>query len=90
MTHNIELFDNSDNKNRTIDTSLNNRFSYMYQDYSYDSDSNMTKDIRMFHKENSWKVANSLDFDLGNTKTIYSVDYKEVKRATNDSKNRKL
>ncbi|MGL4999182.1 MAG: hypothetical protein ACRC5T_09465 [Cetobacterium sp.] len=86
FAHDMTLFDNSDNKNRSTDLALNNRFTYMYQDYSYSSDSKMMSDRRMFHKENVNEVSDMLTFDLGNTQTIYTVDYKDVKRASNDNK----
>ncbi|MGL6130245.1 MAG: hypothetical protein ACRCZ9_01355, partial [Fusobacteriaceae bacterium] len=86
FAHDVTLFDNSDNRNRVTDLALNNRLTYMYQDYSYDSDSKMTSDRRMFHKENVNEVSDTLTFDLGNTQTIYTVDYKDVRRASNDNK----
>lgn len=86
FAHDVTLFDNSDNRDRATDLALNNRLTYMYQDYSYDSDSKMTSDRRMFHKENVNEVSDTLTFDLGNTQTIYTVDYKDVRRASNDNK----
>ncbi|MGL5902818.1 MAG: hypothetical protein ACRCZO_09050, partial [Cetobacterium sp.] len=86
FAYDTTLFDNSDKRDRSTDLVLNNRLTYMYQDYSYDSDSKMTNDKRMFHKENVNEVSDTLVFDLGNTQTIYTVDYKDVKRASNDNK----
>lgn len=87
LTHNINLFDNTTNKNRTIDLALDNTFTYMYQDYSYDGgDNQMNKDLRLRHKENIQAFGDTVEFEVGNTKTIYTVDYKEIKRASTDKK----
>ncbi|MEG0135105.1 hypothetical protein [Cetobacterium sp.] len=86
FTHDITLLDNTENKDRTTDLVLSNRLTYMYQDYSYNSDSEMTKEIRMRHKENIHEVSDKVIFELGNTQTVYTVDYKNIKRASNDDK----
>lgn len=86
LTHSITIFDNSDNEERKTDLSLINRLTYMFQEYSYNSDSKLTKDVRMAHKDNIQQVTDTVTFDLGNTQTIYKIDYKEIKRASNDNK----
>ncbi|MDX8335699.1 LPS-assembly protein LptD [Candidatus Cetobacterium colombiensis] len=86
FTHDVTIYDNSENRDRKTDLSLINRLTYMFQEYSYNSDSKITKDVRMAHKENIQQVSDTVTFDLGNTQTVYTVDYKEVKRASNDNK----
>ena len=86
FTHDVTIFDNSENKERKTDLSLINKLIYMFQEYSYNSDSKITKDVRMAHKDNIQQVTDTVTFDLGNTQTIYKVDYKEIKRASNDNK----
>lgn len=86
FTHNVTIFDNSENKERKTDLSLLNRLTYMFQEYSYNSDSKITKDVRMAQKDNIQQVTDTVTFDLGNTETVYKVDYKEIKRASNDNK----
>lgn len=87
LTHDVTIFDNTVDKNRTLDLTLTNTLNYMYQDYSYsDGDNNINKDIRLRHKENIQNVTDTVEFDLGNTKTIYTVDYKDIKRASTNGK----
>lgn len=87
LTHDVTIFDNTVDKNRTLDLTLTNTLNYMYQDYSYSGgDNNINKDIRLRHKENIQNVTDTVEFDLGNTKTIYTVDYKDIKRASTNGK----
>lgn len=87
LTHDITIFDNIINKARKLDLALKNRLSYLFQDYSYDGgNNNINKDIRLRHKENIENLTDTLTFDLGNTKTIYTIDYKNIKRASTNGK----
>lgn len=86
VTHNVILFDNSENRDRKTDFTLSNKVTYMNQNYSYNSDNDISKEERMFEKENVSEVSDTVTFELGNTTTIYSIDYKETKRASNDNR----
>lgn len=88
LTHRINLYDNSNNRDRIADINLDNQFKYFYQDYSYDSGdkNNFNKDLRMRHKENKNVFGDVVTFGLGNTETKYTIDYSESKRASNNKK----
>ena len=58
----------------------------MYQDYSYGSGGDFSRDLRLRQKENINQVGDTITFDLGNTKTIYSIDYKNIERASTGDK----
>lgn len=85
FTHDIALFDNTADRNRTTDLVLNNRLTYMYQDYSYNS-GDFSKDYRLRHKENINQVSDKVSFEVGNTETIYTIDYKNIERASTGDK----
>ena len=86
LAHDLTLFDNTLNRDRLTDITLTNRLTYMYQDYSYGSGGDFSRDLRLRQKENINQVGDTITFDLGNTKTIYSIDYKNIERASTGDK----
>lgn len=88
LSHNVDIYDNTWNKNRFADVEIKNNFKYFNQNYSYDSgDKNgMNKGIRLRHQENKNQFADVISFGFGNTETVYTIDYTEAKRASTDKK----
>lgn len=88
LNHTIELFNNEKDPNRRYDFSMANNLKFFYQRYDYDAgnikfaDVNNTnrkekaKEIRMANKENIYQVVDAVSTSIGNTDTIYTVEYK--------------
>lgn len=100
LNHTIELFNNENNPNRAFDFAMANDLKFFYQRYDYDSgninfgDTTVgnrklsSKDIRMNNKENIYQVIDSVSTTIGNTDTIYTIEYKRGENpATKDVTN---
>lgn len=82
LVNDVNLYENTYDIDRKIDLVLDNRFTYLFQDYDYDSDKNFNEDLRLRHKENKHQVKDRIAFQLGNTETIYNIDYENIERAS--------
>lgn len=85
LNHTVKLFDNTENRDRSIDFALGNDLKFFYQRYDYDSGNvnfgalpsgRTEKYIRLKNKENIYQVTDTVTADIGNTQTAYTVDYK--------------
>ncbi|WP_300340779.1 hypothetical protein [Fusobacterium sp.] len=97
LNHTMTVFNNEENIDRTIDLSMANNLTLFYQRYDYDSGSvNFGEDtngrsaeyIRLKNKDNIYQVKDSINTTVGNTETIYTIDYKRAENpATNKLNN---
>lgn len=97
LNHTMTVFNNEENRDRTIDLSMANNLTLFYQRYDYDSGSvNFGEDtngrsaeyIRLKNKDNIYQVKDSINTTVGNTETIYTIDYKRAENpATNKLNN---
>lgn len=87
LNHTMTLFNNEDNVNRSVDLSMANNLTLFYQRYDYDSgnvdfgsdtDGRSAKYIRLKNKDNIYQVVDSVSTTIGNTETIYTIDYKRA------------
>lgn len=87
LNHTMTVFNNEENRDRTIDLSMANNLTLFYQRYDYDSGSvNFGEDtngrsaeyIRLKNKDNIYQVKDSINTTVGNTETIYTIDYKRA------------
>ncbi|MDR1831300.1 MAG: hypothetical protein LBQ97_01030 [Fusobacteriaceae bacterium] len=89
--HSLTLMDNTNDPGRSVDFSLTNKILLTGTRYAYDEGSLKTgpaardsgrkataKEIRLYGKENAIEVTDSLNLELGNTETRYTVDYKKA------------
>lgn len=97
LNHTMTVFNNEENRDRTIDLSMANNLTLFYQRYDYDSGSvnfgedtngRSAKYIRLKNKDNIYQVKDSINTTVGNTETIYTIDYKRAENpATNKLNN---
>lgn len=97
LNHTMTLFNNEDNANRSVDLSMANDLTLFYQRYDYDSgsinfgsetDGRSAEYIRLKNKDNIYQVKDSISTTVGNTETIYTIDYKRAENpATNELNN---
>lgn len=97
LNHTTELFNNENNINRSVDLSLANDLTLFYQRYDYDSgdinfgdetNERSSEYIRLKNKDNIYQVIDKVSTTIGNTETIYTIDYKRAENpATNDLNN---
>lgn len=99
LNHVIELFDNREDDNRKVDFAMNNNLNLFYQRYDYDSgdinfgdttDSNKNKkvtpeEIRLKNKDNIYEVRDTVTTTVGNTETVYNVEYRRAENPANTS-----
>lgn len=90
LNHTIQLFDNTDNKDRSIDFALSNDLSLFYQRYDYDSGdvkfgnayndirkkTMSSEEIRLKNKDNIYEIKDTISAMIGNTETAYNIEYK--------------
>lgn len=90
LNHTIQLFDNTDNKDRSIDFALSNDLSLFYQRYDYDSGdvkfgnayndirkkTMSSEEIRLKNKDNIYEIKDTINAMIGNTETAYNIEYK--------------
>lgn len=90
LNHTIQLFDNTDNKNRKMDFALSNDLNLFYQRYDYDSGdvkfgtayndirkkTMNPEDIRLKNKDNIYEIKDTINAMIGNTETAYNIEYK--------------
>lgn len=90
LNHTIQLFDNTDNKDRSIDFALSNDLSLFYQRYDYDSGdvkfgnayndirkkTMSSEEIRLKNKDNIYEIKDTINAMIGNTETVYNIEYK--------------
>lgn len=86
FTHDVALYDNTTDPNRDKDKALRNTLSYMNQHYTYNGGGDISKDVRMKHKENINQVTDKVQVEYGNTTTTYTIDYKNTQKASNGKK----
>ena len=82
IQHKITFLDNTSNFFRDIDLKLDNEFNYFNQSYSYDNgsrdgDSEYNGEVRLKNKDTIDEFKDKITLELGNTKTIYNVGYKQ-------------
>ena len=97
LNHTMTLFNNEDNINRSVDLSMANDLTLFYQRYDYDSgsinfgsetDGRSAEYIRLKNKDNIYQVVDTVSTTVGNTETIYTIDYKRAENpATNELNN---
>ena len=93
----MTLFNNENKINRNIDLSMANDLTLFYQRYDYDSgsinfgsetDGRSAEYIRLKNKDNIYQVVDTVSTTVGNTETIYTIDYKRAENpATNELNN---
>ncbi|MEE0138435.1 hypothetical protein [Fusobacterium ulcerans] len=90
LNHTIQLFDNTENKNRKMDFALSNDLNLFYQRYDYDSGdvkfgtayndirkkTMNSEDIRLKNKDNIYEIKDTINAMIGNTETAYNIEYK--------------
>lgn len=90
LNHTIQLFDNTDDKDRSIDFALSNDLSLFYQRYDYDSGdvkfgnayndirkkTMSSEEIRLKNKDNIYEIKDTINAMIGNTETAYNIEYK--------------
>ena len=94
VNHIVELINNKDNPYRTWDFSLRNDLKLFYEYISYDDGNikfgNLNKDsgriatakeVRLEDKENYYRIVDIIEMELGNTETIYTIDYRKANNA---------
>lgn len=101
LNHVVDLFDNRDDSNRKVDFAMNNDLKLFYQRYDYDSgdinfgnttdkDKNNKKvtpeEIRLKNKDNIYEVKDTVTTTVGNTETVYNVEYKRAENPADTSK----
>jgi hypothetical protein len=95
LTLTTDLYDNTDYYWRKADLNLGNEFSYFYQDYNYKAgdsglgDDDAAADIRLKNKEKIFQYKDTLALGLGNTETSYTIDYKDVYDASDESRKKR-
>lgn len=97
LNHVVDIFDNREDSNRKIDFAMNNDLKLFYQRYDYDSgdinfgdtvdkDRNKkvsSKEIRLKNKDNIYEVKDTVTTTVGNTETVYNVEYKRAENPAN-------
>lgn len=96
LTLATDLYDNTDYYWRKADVELGNEFTYFYQDYDYEEgDSGLgdnddeAADIRLKNKDRILQYKDTLTMGLGNTETSYTIDYKDVYDASDESRKKR-
>ncbi len=97
LNHTMTVFNNEENRERAVDLSMANNLTLFYQRYDYDSrsinfgedtDGRSAEYIRLKNKDNIYQVKDSINTTVGNTETIYTIDYKRAENpATNKLNN---
>jgi hypothetical protein len=99
LNHTMTLFNNEDNENRRVDLSMANDLKLFYQRYDYDSGSinfgNETNGrsaeyIRLKNKDNIYQVIDTINTTVGNTETVYTIDYKRAENPATDELNNEV
>lgn len=99
LNHTMTLFNNEDNVNRSIDLSTANDLTLFYQRYDYDSgsinfgsetDKRSPEYIRLKNKDNIYQVVDTVSTTVGNTETIYTIDYKRAENPATDKLNNEV
>ena len=85
LNHRITLLDNSGNADRWADLGLKNEFRFFYEDYKYDGNSNQEFG-RLINKDNRYTYGDTVNFEFGNTETVYTGEYTLKERPENDEK----
>lgn len=99
LNHTMTLFNNEDNENRRVDLSMANDLKLFYQRYDYDSgsinfgsdtDGRSAEYIRLKNKDNIYQVIDTINTTVGNTETIYTIDYKRAENPATDELNNEV
>lgn len=99
LNHTMTLFNNEDNLDRSIDLSMANDLKLFYQRYDYDSgsinfgsdtDGRSAEYIRLKNKDNIYQVVDTVSTTVGNTETIYTIDYKRAENPATDELNNEV
>lgn len=99
LNHTMTLFNNEDNENRRVDLSMANDLKLFYQRYDYDSGSINFGDetngrsaeyIRLKNKDNIYQVIDTINTTVGNTETVYTIDYKRAENPATDELNNEV
>lgn len=99
LNHTMTLFNNEDNINRSVDLSMANDLTLFYQRYDYDSgsinfgnetDGRSAEYIRLKNKDNIYQVVDTVSTTVGNTETIYTIDYKRAENPATDELNNEV
>lgn len=85
LNHRITLLDNSGNADRWADLGLKNEFRFFYEDYKYDGNSKQEFG-RLINKDNRYTYGDTVNFEFGNTETVYTGEYTLKERPENDEK----
>lgn len=99
LNHTMTLFNNEDNINRSVDLSMANDLKLFYQRYDYDSgsinfgsdtDGRSAEYIRLKNKDNIYQVIDTINTTVGNTETVYTIDYKRAENPATDELNNEV
>lgn len=98
LNHTMTVFNNENNRNRAIDLSMANDLTVFYQRYDYDSGSinfgntnnRSAEYIRLKNKDNIYQVKDTVNTTVGNTETIYTIDYKRAENPATDELNNEI